>query len=149
MSFEKVTSLKSSSPEKNGECRILLFWKICFFRKIGSSETVDAIQKYLLRNSSSSVNTFILNNSFVKKVAVPKSNYPKELPILKWWLLGRSFSEKKAILKKITAAKRIDCSEKEALKKQLLRKSNCWVEIITLKKCEEATTYEYHLKKIP
>ena len=40
------------------------------------------MQKYLLRQKSSSVDIFILSNSFTKKVAVPKSNYPKELPIL-------------------------------------------------------------------
>ena len=127
MSFEKVTTLKSSSPEKNRECRILLFWKICFFRKIGSSETVDAIQKYLLRNSSSSVDTFILNNSFVKKVAVPKSNYPKEFPILKWWLLGRSFAPKNQLFWKNNCCKQLTALKKElvkkavALNKQLLR----------------------------
>ena len=57
-------------------------------------EKVDAVQKYLLRKSNSSVDIFILNNSSTKKVAVPKSNYPKELPIRKWWLLGRSFALK-------------------------------------------------------
>ena len=62
---------------------------------------VDAVQKYLLRKSSSSVDIFFLNNSFAKNVTVPKSNYPKELSILKWWLLGEKFhSEKVAILKK-------------------------------------------------
>ena len=56
---------------------------------------VDAVQKYLLWKSSSSVDLFILNNSFAKKVAVTKSNYPKEIPILKWWLLGRRLALKK------------------------------------------------------
>ena len=36
------------------------------------------LKKYLLRKSTSSADIFILNNFFAKKVAVPKSNYPKE-----------------------------------------------------------------------
>ena len=40
----------------------------------------------------------LLNNSSAKKLAVkvaPKTIYPKELPSLKWWLLGRSLALKK------------------------------------------------------
>ena len=40
---------------------------------------IAAAQKYLLRKSNSSADIFILNKFFAKKVAVPKSNYPKEL----------------------------------------------------------------------
>ena len=57
---------------------------------------VDAVQTYLLRKSSSSVDIFILNNFSIKKVAAPKCNYPKEQPILKKWLMSRIF----VILKK-------------------------------------------------
>ena len=57
---------KGSSPEKVGNA------DYCF------SEKLDALQKYMLRKSSSSVDIFIL-----KKVAVPNSNYPKQLRILK------------------------------------------------------------------
>ena len=75
----------------------IAFLKNLFFPKCSSSEIVNAVQKYLLRKSSSSVDIFILNNFFAKKEAVPKSNYPKELLILKWWLLGKSFPLKKEL----------------------------------------------------
>ena len=42
----------------------------------------------------SSVDAFILSNYSTKKVAVAKSNYTKEHPILTKWLLGRSFVPK-------------------------------------------------------
>ena len=55
----------------------------------------------MLRQRSSSVDIFILSNSSAKKVAVPKSNCPKELSMLKKWLLSTSFAPKKVgILKK-------------------------------------------------
>ena len=56
------------------------------------SENVYAVQKYLPQKSSTSVDLFILNNSSTKNVGVPKSNCP---PILKKWLLVRSFGLKK------------------------------------------------------
>ena len=124
----------------------MLFWKTHFFQKCGSSETFDAA--YLLEKSISSVDIFILNNSSARKVAVPKSNYPKELPILKWWL-GRSFSlssRKSSYSGKITAAKkglflkRSSSKKVDDLKKQLLRKSNYCVKVITLKKYEEVAS---------
>ena len=80
---------------------------------------------------------------FAKKVALPKSNYPKELPILKWWLLARSFTQNKELFwknnccKELTALKKELIKKADALKKQLLRKSYCCVEVITLIKCEE------------
>ena len=46
------------------------------------------------KKNSSSVDIFILNNSSDKKVVFPKSNYPKEPPIVKKWSLGRSFAPK-------------------------------------------------------
>ena len=42
----------------------MLFWNISF-------EKVDAVQKQMLRKSSSSVDFFILDNSSAKKVALP------------------------------------------------------------------------------
>ena len=75
--------------------RNIAYLKSLLFPKYSSSEKARAVQKYLLRKSSYSVDVFILNNSSAKKVAVPKSNCPKELPIFKWWLLGRSFGLKK------------------------------------------------------
>ena len=57
-------------------------WNISFlFRKCSSFEKADAVKKYLLRQRSSSADIFILSNSSTKEVAVPKSNYSKELPI--------------------------------------------------------------------
>ena len=89
-SFEKVVPLKNQPSRKSRQCGILLFWKISFFQN-------DAMQKYLLRKGSSSVDIFILNNSSAKMVVVLKSNQPEELPILKKWLLGRSFTLKKQL----------------------------------------------------
>ena len=48
----------------------------------------------LLWQSSSSVDIFIRNNFSAKKLAVPKSKWPKELLIFEKWLLGRSFAQK-------------------------------------------------------
>ena len=62
----------------------------------------------------------ILNNSFNKKVAVPKSIYPNELPILMWWQLGRSFALKKSYSKKLTAAKNWLFWKRVRQKKQIL-----------------------------
>ena len=50
--------------------------KLAFFQNVVFFEKVDAVQKYLLRIISSSVDIFILNNSSAKKVAVLKRNYP-------------------------------------------------------------------------
>ena len=101
------------------------------------------MQKYLLRKSRLSVNIFILNNSFAKKVAVPKSNYPKETFYSHVAAARLKFrSEKLAILKK-QLLQRIDCSKKEACqKKQMLWRNSCsekvtCVEVVTPKKCEE------------
>ena len=58
-------------------------------------ENVDAVQKYLLGKSSSLVDIFILKNSSAKKVAVPKSNCPEELSVLKKCPVARSFALKK------------------------------------------------------
>ena len=59
------------------------------------SEKKDAVQKYLRRKNSSSVDIFILNNSSAKKVTDLKSNYPEELSILSKWLFATSFTLKK------------------------------------------------------
>ena len=53
------------------------------FAKRNSSEKVDVAQKYLVRKSTSSENVFTLKSFSTKKVGVPKSTCPKELPILK------------------------------------------------------------------
>ena len=63
--------------------RNIVSLKSYLFPKCSFSENVDAVQKYLLGKSSSSVDIFVLNNSPAKKVAVPKSNCPKELSVLK------------------------------------------------------------------
>ena len=64
--------------------RNIAFLKNSFFPKYSSFVKVDAVQRYLFQKSNASVDIFILNNSYAKKVAVPKSNFPKELPLLKW-----------------------------------------------------------------
>ena len=43
------------------------------------------------KKSTSSENVFILNSFCTRKVSVSKTTCPKELPILKNWLLGRSY----------------------------------------------------------
>ena len=72
--------------------RIIAFLKNYLFPKCSFSEKVNAVQKYVLRKSSSSADIFFLNNSFAKNIAVPKSNCPKGLPNLKKWLFGRSIA---------------------------------------------------------
>ena len=85
---------------------------------------------------SSSVDIFILINYSTKKVAVPKNNCPKELPILTKWLLGRSFLPKNKVFWKnncceeMTLSKTDLLKEAAALKKQILRKSNCCVKVV-------------------
>ena len=69
--------------------------KLAFSKMSLFSEKKDAVQKYLRRKSSSSVDIFILNNSSAKKVADLKSNYPEELSILSKWLFATSFTLKK------------------------------------------------------
>ena len=88
-----------------------------FFPKCSSSQIVDTVQKYLPRKSNFSVDIFILNNSFVKRVVLPKSNYPKELPILKWWLFGRSSTLKKQVFWKNNCCEELTVLEKELVKK--------------------------------
>ena len=63
--------------------RNIAFVKSYLFPKRSFSENVDVVQKYLLGESRSAVDIFILNNSSAKKVAVPKSNCPEEISILK------------------------------------------------------------------
>ena len=108
-----IRSKRGSTPEKVGNAEYFFSEKLAF-SKCSSSEKADAVQKYLLRQSSSSVDIFILSNSSAKKVAVPKSSNPKELPILnkwnyvfwkinaawKWLFWRRSSSKKTAALKK-------------------------------------------------
>ena len=70
---------------------------------------------FFFQKSSFSVDMPILNNASSKKVAVSKSNFSKELPILKKCLLGRSF-------------------EKGAEKREHQKKNSCSEEIAALKK---------------
>ena len=78
--------------------RNIAFLKNKLFPKCSFSEKVDTVQKYLLLKSCSFLDIFILNR---EKKTVPKSNYDKELLILKKWLLYRiSALKKEAILKK-------------------------------------------------
>ena len=72
--------------------RNIAFLKNQLFPKSNSSEKVA--QKYLVRKGTSSENVFIVNSFPTKKVGVPKSTYPKELPVLKKWLLNRNFDLK-------------------------------------------------------
>ena len=131
--------------------RNICFLKNELFRRSSSSEKADAVQKYLLRQRSSSIDIFILSNFSAKKVAVPKSNCTKELPILKKWLLGRRFAQKNQVFLKNNCCKEMTLSKTEllkkeaALKKQLLRKSNCCVGAVTLKKCKEVASRKIKL----
>ena len=87
------------------------------------------MRKYLLRKSNSSVDIFILNIFSTKKVAFPQSNCPKELPILKKWLLGLSFALKMQLFWKSNC-----CEEVTVLKKDLLKKSSYSVDKAAPKK---------------
>ena len=79
--FWKSSCSEKTALQKKWVMRTIAFLKNSLFTKSSSSEMVDAAQKYQLRKSSCSVDIFILNNSFAKKVAATKSSYPKELPI--------------------------------------------------------------------
>ena len=83
----------------------------------------------MLGESSYSVDIFILNNSSTKKIAVLRE--------VSLW--------KSSCSEKVTASKKVTFLKKKLLKKscfeeKLLRKSNCCVEVITLKKCEEVAS---------
>ena len=129
----------------------IYFLKNQFFQKRSSSEKAYAVQKYLLRKRITSADIFILNNLSGRKVALPKSNCPKKYPILKKWLLGRSFALKSRHSEKITATRKIQFRKRSssrktaAQKKQLLRKSNCCVEVVSLKECEEVVSLKIKL----
>ena len=84
---------------------------------------------YLVQKSTYSENFFILNSFSTQKVGVPKSTCPKELPILKKWLLGRSFA-----LKFSYSEKNDCCEEVTVLKKKFIRKGNTSEEIAAPKK---------------
>ena len=114
-----------------------------FFPKRTLFEKVDAVQKYLLWKSSSFLHSFILNSS-CEKIAIPKSNWRKELPILKKWLLWRVFAPKSKLFWKNNSCEKVNVLKKEktaaVLKKHLPRKINCCVEVVTLKKGEEVAS---------
>ena len=86
--------------------RGIFFLKKNFLRKCSSSEKADAVQKYLVRKKSSSVDISILSNSSAKKVVFPKSNYPKEHPIVKKWPLRKVSLRKSRNSEKITATRK-------------------------------------------
>ena len=95
---------------------------------------------------------FIVNSFSTKKVRAPKSTRPKQLPILKKWLLGRSFALKKEVFWKKWLLRRGDCSYKRSsskkvasLKKYELRKINFCVVVVTLKKSEKLASPEIKL----
>ena len=117
----------------------LAFWKC------NSSENVNAVQKYLLRKSSSSVDIFILKYSSTLKEATRKSYYPKEICILKRWLLGRSFALEKLLFWKNNYCKKVTCAEivtrKKCEKVAPLKLKLSWK---SHNKCEKGI---YHLKK--
>ena len=88
----------------------------------------------MLGESSYSVDIFILNNSSAKKIAV----------LIEVSLWKSSCSEK------VTASIKVTFLKKELLKKscfeeKLIRKSDCCVEVITLKKCEEVASLKIKL----
>ena len=122
--------------------RKLIFWKISLFQKCTFSEKVDAVQKYLLWKSSSFLDIFILSSSSEKK-AIPKSNC-KEPPILNKWLFYRIFAPKKKLKQLLQKS---DCSEKGENNScsELPQKSNCCVEVVTLKKREELASTKIKL----
>ena len=72
--FWKSGHSEKVALQKKWVVRNIVFIKNGFFPKCCFSETVDAVQKYLLRKSSSSLDIFILSNPSAKKVALPTIN---------------------------------------------------------------------------
>ena len=71
--------------------RYIAFPKNQFFPKSNFSEKVDdCVEVPALKKS-------LFKTVPPKKITVPKSNYRKELSILKKWLLCRSFAPKKKL----------------------------------------------------
>ena len=91
--------------------RYIAFLKNHFFPKSSFSEKVDAVPKYLLWKSSFILDIFNQNSSSEKK-NVLKSKCRKELPVLKKWLLCRSFTPKKEAIVKKQLLRKSDCSER-------------------------------------
>ena len=102
------------------------FLKNQFFPKCSFPEKADAAQKYLLQNSSSFLDIFILN-SFSEKITVPKSNCRKEVLILKKWLFYRSFASNKKLFWKHNSFEKVTVLKKG-------EKSSCSKEIAAPKK---------------
>ena len=85
---------------------------------------------------SSSVDIFISSN-YSKKVAAPKSNFPKELSILTKWLLSRSFVPRKLGIQKNNCCEETTLSRTELLKKkQLLWRNRCSERVTVVSKVE-------------
>ena len=118
---------KYSSPEKVAAVEGIAFWKS------SRSKTAALQKKKVIRNIAflknqlfpkgwccaelllwkrSFLDIFILNSSS-ENIAAPKSNCHKELPILKKWLLCRSFVPKKSY-----SEKNDSCEKKTVLKKE-------------------------------
>ena len=80
MSSKKAAAFKNSSPEKEGYMEYCFFGKLDFSKSSciereplsSFSEKVDAVQKWLLQKSSSSIDIFILEKFLHQKVAAPK-----------------------------------------------------------------------------
>ena len=93
-SSEKVAAIESNVFWKSDRSKKVALQEKKVFRKCSSPEKPDAVQMYLLRPKELFCRYFYSKQLLHQKVAVPKSNYPKELPSLTKWLLGRSFVPK-------------------------------------------------------
>ena len=128
----------------------LLFWKISVFQKRNCFEKVLILNKYLCwkniySQKADAVQKYLRQKKALLYVEQVPNNCPKYLP----W--KTTFSQKVAAQQKFHFEKTIysenklfwkrSSSEKViALKKWLLRKNNCCVKVVTLRKREEAAS---------
>ena len=129
---------KSTSFEKVSLLKKYLFRKSCCF-----------IEKYLLQKINSSVYIFILNKFlhqesscsekvvFLKNYLFWRTGCPVEVSL---WKSSYSKNKKKNCRKEAILLEKELPKKVTALKKWLLRKSNCCVEVVTPKKCEEVAS---------
>ena len=95
---------RSTTPQKQFIIHHV-FWKVVALKRKPSRksrffENVALLKKLMVCRSTcfnqrrSSLDIFILSNYSTKKIAIPKSNCPKELLILTKWLFGRNLFPK-------------------------------------------------------
>ena len=130
-SSDKVAAMESNVFWKSGCYKKVALHEKWVFQNFGTSKNADAAQMYLLR-SEELFSRYLCSKQIVhKKVAVPRSNCPKELPVLtKILFLKIRYSEKNDCCKEMTLSKTENFKKAAALKKYILRKSKCCIEVV-------------------